>query len=46
MFAELADEFCRCLEPLAMDMCEESPADRPTLEEVAERLEDLIMEFE
>ena len=24
MFAELADEFCRCLEPIAMDMCEES----------------------
>ena len=46
MFAELADEFCRCLEPLAMDMCEESPADRPTLEEVTERLEDLIVEFE
>ena len=45
-FAELADEFCRCLEPLAMDMCEERPANRPTLEEVTERLEDLIMELE
>ena len=29
-----------------MDMCEERPADRPTLEEVAEQLKDLIMELE
>ena len=46
IFAELADEFCRCLRQLALDMCEKNPAHRPTLEEVAEQLEDFIMELE
>ena len=44
-FADIADEFCECLGQLANDMCEQEPANRPTLEEVIEIIE-LIMENE
>ena len=44
IFADIADEFCECLGQLADDMCEQEPAMRPTLEEVTEIIEELIME--
>ena len=46
IFADIADEFCECIGELADDMCEEEPAKRPTLEEVSEIIEELIMENE
>ena len=44
ILADIADEFCECLGQLADDMCEQEPAMRPTLEEVTEIIEELIME--
>ena len=46
IFADIADEFCEWLGQLADDMCEQEPTKRPTLEEVTETLEELIMEYE
>ena len=46
ILADIADEFCEWLGQLADDMCEQEPAKRPTLEEVTEIIEELIMENE
>ena len=46
IFADIADEFCECLGQLADDMCEVQPAKRPTLEDVTETVEELIMEHD
>ena len=46
IFADIADEFCECLGQLADDMCEQEPTNRPTLEEITDTLEELIMEYE
>ena len=44
IFCDIADEFCECLGQLADDMCKQEPVNRPTLEEIIEILEELIME--
>ena len=43
VFQEMA-YFCDELSPLSQDMCADNPADRPTLEELADELEDIMVE--